>query len=202
MPKKTFFNLPEEKRNRILNGAREEFAHKPYQNVSINRLIEAMDIPIGSFYQYFEDKKDIYFYLLSFYMDSELEESKQTGKKIDLLDPKKNIMADSLFTQSKNLQYYQEFFIDNFNKSRPEIKREWTFNKLIGEKYMEIYNYDFFDQDDIDPMIKKNKDLFMGIILAFPNVIHRFCDLGGEEEWKLYQMCVEVLKQGMVHFKS
>ena len=68
MPKKTFFNLPEEKRNRILNGAREEFAHKPYQNVSINRLIEAMDIPIGSFYQYFEDKKDIYFYLLSFYI--------------------------------------------------------------------------------------------------------------------------------------
>lgn len=61
MPKQTFFNLPEEKRNHIIEVSIDEFAKAPYQNISINHLIRSMNIPTGSFYQYFEDKKDLYF---------------------------------------------------------------------------------------------------------------------------------------------
>lgn len=64
MPTKTFFNLPEEKRERLLAAAGAEFTRQPYGDVSINRIIRGADIPRGSFYQYFEDKLDLFRYLL------------------------------------------------------------------------------------------------------------------------------------------
>jgi len=64
MPKQTFFNLPEEKRTRILDVAIAEIGSKPFEKVSIANIIEKADIPRGSFYQYFDDLKDLYKYVL------------------------------------------------------------------------------------------------------------------------------------------
>ena len=64
MPKQTFFNLPDEKRDAILELAIEEFAENDYKNASISRIVNRAGIAKGSFYQYFEDKKDLYLYLI------------------------------------------------------------------------------------------------------------------------------------------
>lgn len=64
MPKETFFNLPAEKRQHILDAAIDEFAAKPYRSASISRIVRQTGIAKGSFYQYFEDKKDLYLYLV------------------------------------------------------------------------------------------------------------------------------------------
>jgi len=64
MPKETFFNLPEEKRRLICEVALEEFAAHPFEKVSVNRIVRRAGIAKGSFYQYFEDKQDLFFYLL------------------------------------------------------------------------------------------------------------------------------------------
>jgi len=64
MPKETFFNLPEQKRQMIEDAAIDEFATWRYDNASINRIVEACQIAKGSFYQYFDDKKDLYKYLI------------------------------------------------------------------------------------------------------------------------------------------
>lgn len=61
----TFLRLPEEKRNRFLDAAWEEFTAVPYSNASINKIIQRAGIPRGSFYQYFTDKTDLFAYLLS-----------------------------------------------------------------------------------------------------------------------------------------
>ena len=65
MPKETFFNLPELKRLLIEDAAMDEFATWGYDNASINRIVEACQIAKGSFYQYFEDKKDLYKHLIA-----------------------------------------------------------------------------------------------------------------------------------------
>lgn len=65
MPKQTFFNLPEEKREKIVNAAVEEFAEYGLENASTNRIVRNSGIAKGSFYQYFEDKQDVFMYLLS-----------------------------------------------------------------------------------------------------------------------------------------
>ena len=65
MPKQTFFNLPEEKREKIVNAAVDEFAEYGLENASTNRIVENSGISKGSFYQYFEDKQDVFMHLLT-----------------------------------------------------------------------------------------------------------------------------------------
>lgn len=64
MPSDTFFRIPEEKRTRLLEAAWTEFTRSRYSDVSINKIICRARIPRGSFYQYFEDKEDLFRYLL------------------------------------------------------------------------------------------------------------------------------------------
>ncbi|MBC7321457.1 TetR/AcrR family transcriptional regulator, partial [bacterium] len=65
MPKQTFFNLPEEKRRRIINTLIEYFANKPYSKVDIEDIAKECKVAKGSMYQYFENKKDMYFYAIN-----------------------------------------------------------------------------------------------------------------------------------------
>lgn len=64
MPSERFLNLPEEKKKRIITASLKEFARVSYDEISINRIIQDAEIPRGSFYQYFEDKKDLQTFLL------------------------------------------------------------------------------------------------------------------------------------------
>lgn len=73
MPKETFYNLPQEKRNRIEDVAIQEFKEYNYDASSINRIVENSEISKGSFYQYFEDKKDLYKHIFSIIADKKLE---------------------------------------------------------------------------------------------------------------------------------
>lgn len=63
MPSSTFFNLPQAKRERLLQAAREEFARVPYDQASINKIIQGAGIPRGSFYMYFTDKEELFQYM-------------------------------------------------------------------------------------------------------------------------------------------
>lgn len=67
MPTSTFFNLPPEKRAKLLRAAVGEFSQKPYGEVPLSRIIAGAGIPRGSFYQYFSDKTDLFVYVLSHY---------------------------------------------------------------------------------------------------------------------------------------
>lgn len=67
MPTSTFFNLPPEKRERLLAAARAEFARVSLAGASVNRIIRQAGIPRGSFYMYFADKEELFFYLLEEY---------------------------------------------------------------------------------------------------------------------------------------
>ena len=58
MPTKTFFNLREEKRQRIEKALINEFSKSSFEQASITNIIKEANIPRGSFYQYFVDKKD------------------------------------------------------------------------------------------------------------------------------------------------
>lgn len=65
MPKPTFFNLPDDKRELIIRLAVDEFADNDYDTASISKIVAQAGIAKGSFYQYFEDKRDLYLFLLS-----------------------------------------------------------------------------------------------------------------------------------------
>lgn len=64
MPKDTFFNLSEEKRNRIIDASMDEFSEYQFNDATVSRIVKSASIAKGSFYQYFEDKYDLFVYLI------------------------------------------------------------------------------------------------------------------------------------------
>ena len=56
MPKETFLNLTQEKKDNLFQAAYKLFINNKYEDVTIRDLVREANIPIGSFYRYFEDK--------------------------------------------------------------------------------------------------------------------------------------------------
>ncbi len=93
MPKKTFYNLDNEKRNRIIEAALDEFSKYVYNEVKLSNIIKASKIPRGSFYQYFEDKLDLYKYMFDIIAKKKIEFMK------DLLPNPENMPFLKLFEE-------------------------------------------------------------------------------------------------------
>ena len=64
MPKETFLNLSKDKRCLIEDVAINEFAEYGFETASINRIVKAAGIAKGSYYQYFEDKVDLFMHII------------------------------------------------------------------------------------------------------------------------------------------
>ena len=70
MPKETFLNLSKEKQNKVIDAAKEEFTTYSLHKSRVSNIIQKAGIPRGSFYQYFVDLEDLYFYVMNMYIDS------------------------------------------------------------------------------------------------------------------------------------
>lgn len=73
MPKQTFYNLKEEKREKIEQALLKEFSNNTFEGASISNIIAEAQIPRGSFYQYFENKDDAVEYIINKYLKKEKE---------------------------------------------------------------------------------------------------------------------------------
>lgn len=123
MPKETFFNLSNQKRGRILEAAIREFATAPYQNVTIDKIVNRAQIPKGSFYQYFLNKDDIYMHIFS-----------QVG------DVKKSIL-ESLSDQVTDLSFVEFIteayqLVEDYEKKSTELIK--LKNRFINECSQEL----------------------------------------------------------------
>ena len=64
MPKSTFLNLEDNKRKLITDAFLREFAIKSFDDASITEVVKQLGIAKGSVYQYFDDKLDLFMYLI------------------------------------------------------------------------------------------------------------------------------------------
>lgn len=64
MPYQAYYNLPEEKRQRIRRAVLELFASLPYKEVTTRKIVQQSGISMGSLYQYFESKDEMYLYFI------------------------------------------------------------------------------------------------------------------------------------------
>ena len=64
MPRQTFHNLDLQRQETILEACFKEFAQNDYQNASVSNIVKELKISKGGFYRYFENKKDLYMYLI------------------------------------------------------------------------------------------------------------------------------------------
>ncbi|MFH0766595.1 MAG: TetR/AcrR family transcriptional regulator [Bacillota bacterium] len=73
MPSQTYYNLPKEKQERIMQATIHEMGTHTFENLNIANIIRASKISRGSFYQYFSDKYDLYTYFYQYIAQRKIE---------------------------------------------------------------------------------------------------------------------------------
>ena len=151
MPSKTFFNLPKEKQQKLLETAFQEFANKKYPDVSINKIITNANIPRGSFYMYFNDKEDLFEYLIDIKAKYIEDQAKAIIKEVNgnLQEFFINIftkLTDDFYTQ-KNLSIFKNIFIFNRlcakNLDNPSHKLYLAVKDYIDKSTLKDYDLEF-----------------------------------------------------------
>ncbi|HYE81935.1 MAG TPA: TetR/AcrR family transcriptional regulator [Clostridia bacterium] len=122
MPKQTFFKLTSEKQKQIIDVAINEFSRFTFNEVKISDIISKAKIPRSSFYDYFEDKKDLYKYIILIIRE----------EKMKYMEPVLTGQQESFFEGLRGLFEAGA----GFAASKPE------FEKLAGRMYenMELIN--------------------------------------------------------------
>ncbi len=124
MPKETFFNLQCEKREMIENVAIDEFAAHNYDQASINTIIKNCGIAKGSFYQYFEDKADLYKHLMGM----------AVTRKLKYMSP--------LLAEPEKLEFFtlvREMYISGLKFANENPRFVDIGNRLLQDKNKPIY---------------------------------------------------------------
>lgn len=65
MPKQTFLRLENEKQERIIRSAIDEFQKNGYEKAKVGDISKKAGIAKGSIYQYFDDKEDLFCFTVS-----------------------------------------------------------------------------------------------------------------------------------------
>lgn len=66
----TFHKISEEKQQKILDAALNEFAQYGYSEANINKIAERAGISVGSIYKYFNDKQSLYLMIVNYSADT------------------------------------------------------------------------------------------------------------------------------------
>ena len=133
MPKQTFLNLPEEKRRAFLAIALEEFANHDYNTASVSKIVERAGIAKGSVYQYFEDKQDLFLYLLDFANQEMLAHITQTPPP----DPNADFFAMLRWQMSVSVQAAVKFPVHS-KLARRAYTAPLPFHDAILEKAKKV----------------------------------------------------------------
>ena len=84
MPKDTFNNLDENKQQKIIDAIIDEMSRVTYEHINISNIVRQAEIPRGSFYQYFTDKKDLYEFMFTYIAKEKMNYFKSLFMKQDL----------------------------------------------------------------------------------------------------------------------
>ncbi|MFL2098352.1 TetR/AcrR family transcriptional regulator [Marinilactibacillus psychrotolerans] len=166
MPTQTFFNLPEQKKQRLIAGAMKEFTERSLNEASISNIIKNAEISRGSFYQYFEDKKDLYFFLIGKFKHNyhslmvnsfkEAEGDFYRGYQIFAEKYIQNIMDSEKFGFFKNMYLHMNYLINQESgvntfmpsssmKKKAVLNKEDILNVVKREQVKACSDQEFFN---------------------------------------------------------
>lgn len=202
MIKKTFYNLPYEKRKRITDAVIKEFMERPNEKVSINRIIKTAEISRGSFYQYFDDKVD----LIEIITKTMFEESSNKAKEILKLS-----CGDLFVMYIKMFDYFGDYssqkqtmkimrnIVDSF-KANDDLVSEYLKNRFnMALSNNEIYlmvdrqNLKFQDNESVKCLIEILTQVLKNAIF---DVFVAGSDREGVRERLIKK--IDIIKQGAV----
>ena len=187
MPKQTFYNLSEDKRNLIEEVLKNEFSKKPYKDCNVKNIVERLSIARGSFYQYFEDLKDCYFYILDketkdvhlLFMSVLRQNNNDVLKALDVFGDE---VCDLIFEDGEYDLYKFRYLYWN-----SDLVDGW---KATKKEYYEIFH------DNSDGMK-------LELVYFMKAIVHSLIERNFKENWsrdvflKKYKLHINWLKKGV-----
>ena len=202
MIKRTFYNLPEQKRQRIIDAIVEEFSSSSTEKVSINRIVKAANIYRGSFYQYFDDKVDLVEVLTKSFVDLSIEGA---NKALEYSN------GDIFYTYEKLFEIITNFAQDKTQKvilknllrslrANDDLISEYLLNRFNGfeelNKIAKQYNTDnlkFKSPEDVEYLSQILTQLLKNAIFNYFVI-----DVDYQTVKKTFLRKLEIVKSGAV----
>ena len=202
MPSRTYLNLSDEKKEKLMNAAKKEFSRVLLSDASINRIIKEADISRGSFYMYFESKEELYAYLLNEYRKSGLKillESlnRNKGDIIKAYEDLYTVFLERCF-EEKEMNFFRNMFqnanLYMENKTGLCVLKEEEEKELFCEIEKAI------DSRKLSKVAKENiKDV---LILLFDTTMKNIIpiilmDIKKEDAFRHFQTSLKLIKGGI-----
>jgi Transcriptional regulator len=204
MPTELFFTIDPDKRNRIITASLKEFSSHLYHEASINQIIQEADISRGSFYKYFEDKDDLYFFIINQIISTTahafLKDYIKT-QPVDVFSVFKALFVYnlSLVSEGKYQAFFENLYLGMnyklqqklkiiFDKLRKELLEEQMNNIMNASGYEKKY---FLELMNIVELI--NRDL---LTIKIAN------HLDDQKILETYHIRMQVLCEGALHEKD
>lgn len=201
MPTKTFHNLPADKKKKLIEASLEEFSRVSFNEASINVIINKAGISRGSFYMYFEDKEDLFRFLLENHKEAITDIFRTSFKQengdiflsfkvilttlIDYLEKEENRKFIKNVFMNLNMKH-EEYIIPK----HPGEMDENTKNEILG--LVNTQNLNYQSVDDIIMIIQLllmiTTHTLMNVITNHPNK---------EEIISKYMRKLEMLQYGI-----
>lgn len=201
MPTSTFFNLPEDKKNKILKAANKEFERVPIEQVSIKNIVESAEIARGSFYQYFEAKEDLFQYIMSAKMGN------MQNKLIEMIEHENGNIINIFINMyeylikivkiKKNNKFFKQIFENVKTSDNLMFIKKEEINKNLEQTL-----YNLYDRNKDILNIKNEEEFKLVIEMLFAITRRRivvslkYKDL--EKARETYLKEIEFLKKGII----
>ncbi|HEX2983571.1 MAG TPA: TetR/AcrR family transcriptional regulator [Ignavibacteriales bacterium] len=169
-----------EKRERILNAARKEFAQKGYNDASTNEIVKEAGISKGALFHYFESKKELYLFLFDhtydilrkeFFGKINLEETDIFKRLRQTLETK----LEMLLKYPETIEFMTKTYYET-SEITPYVEEKMK--TIMAENYAMLFNN--LDtskfRDDLDPQRAINIVLYTmeGFSMREQNKLKKF----------------------------
>ena len=190
MPTSTFFNLKDEKREKIIEVVKKEFERVPLSKLSVKRIVEGSYIARGSFYQYFLSKEDVIEYVLR----QDLENVKNTIVTLlkqnsgNVFNMAYEYLDHAVEEERSKTNYY--LHVSEFLKEN----NIWLFELLdVDEikKYLDLTILNFTSNYDLKILLRV---IAMGLQITKRDILNNI--ISKEEGLKRFKRELFILKRG------
>lgn len=197
MPSDTFLKLSKEKQNSLIESAILEFSENTYNEASINKIINRIKLPRGSFYMYFNDKYDLYTYILKTYLNKFEEMQIELLKKTNGDFIKMNeLLYDKIILfikKDKNQKLLNNLFKEiRFSTERNLFKPQNIENQK--EQIINLINKDLYE-------FNNKEDLFDAYMFTISTTIgaitHYLLEINNKHEKEIYLKRLHIIKYGI-----
>lgn len=197
MPKDTFSNLPGSKQKAIFEAAVQEFSTQRYSDASINQIVKSAGIPRGSFYQYFNDKADIFIYVLG-KITTEIKAIEQKNMAnygdCDALTQFANKLAATIELNSYKPEYVRIVMIQS-KESDPFVKKFFELQEDHKQAVIRL-----FERDKQRGLVREDVDAAAVIDMVYLISKETFYSIGSDGEAYQARMdtFLKIIREGIV----